>query len=174
MAKNKPQGQNSRAARRAVSPVDKSLVALPRAESPTTERPTILAERVNAGVQKKKKANKKITRAQRLRQEKGMERAENVLDQLEIKKAKSINRAKNIKTRRAEWEDTNRTANASAFAVLQQAGKDEEDDDDEDDDDDNAMADDTTQPRTTANVFAASVAPAAADPATADEDDEIT
>lgn len=93
-------GQNTRAARRAATPEDKSLAALPRAESPTAQRPSLLAERANAGVQKKKKENKKISRAQRMRQQKGMERAEAVLDQLEIKKSRSDKRAINIKTRR--------------------------------------------------------------------------
>lgn len=41
-----------------------------------------------------------MTKAQRLRQQKGMDRAEAVMDQLEIKKAKSLNRAKSIKERR--------------------------------------------------------------------------
>lgn len=92
---------NTRAARRAPSPslgVDRSLSNLPRAESPTVPRPSILADRATSGVQKKQK-QKKMSRAQRLRQQKGMERAEAVLDQLEIKKARSFNRAKNIKAR---------------------------------------------------------------------------
>lgn len=93
---------NSRAARRAASPsldVDKSLTSLPRAESPTVRRPSILSDRRNSGIQKKQK-QKKLSRAQRLRQQKGMDRAEAVLDQLEIKKAKSISRAKTVKDRR--------------------------------------------------------------------------
>lgn len=93
---------NTRAARRAASPsldVDKSLTTLPRAESPTIQRPSVLADRANAGIQKKQK-QKKMSRAQRLRQQKGMERAEAVLDQLEIKKTKSVNRAKSVKARR--------------------------------------------------------------------------
>ncbi|KAJ5243034.1 uncharacterized protein N7469_001361 [Penicillium citrinum] len=167
MAKNKPSGQNTRAARRAATPEDKSLAALPRAESPTAQRPSLLVERANAGVQKKKKENKKISRAQRLRQQKGMERAEAVLDQLEIKKAKSNNRAKTVKTRRAEWEDTNR--NASAFAALQQHNADEDDDEDED----GKMTEDTPQTKPRVNAFATPVEPAA-DSAPLDEDDEIS
>lgn len=94
--------QNTRAARRATSPsvnVDKSLTSLPRAESPTAQRPSVLADRASAGVQKRQK-QKRQTRSQRLRQEKGMDRAEAVLDQMEIKKNKSLDRARNIKTRR--------------------------------------------------------------------------
>lgn len=93
---------NTRAARRTASPsldVDKSLTTLPRAESPTVQRRSILADRANAGIQKKQK-QKKLSRAQRLRQQKGADRAEAVMDQLEIKKAKSVNRAKSIKARR--------------------------------------------------------------------------
>lgn len=41
-----------------------------------------------------------MTKAQRLRQQKGMDRAEAVIDQMEIKKAKSLTRAKSIKERR--------------------------------------------------------------------------
>ncbi|OQE31697.1 hypothetical protein PENSTE_c001G08246 [Penicillium steckii] len=167
MAKNKPSGQNTRAARRAATPEDKSLAALPRAESPTAQRPSLLAERANAGVQKKKKENKKISRAQRMRQQKGMERAEAVLDQLEIKKSRSDKRAINIKTRRAEWEDTNR--NASAFAALQQNNADEDDDEDDD-----KMTEDTPQTKPRVNAFATPVEPAAADSAPLDEDDEIS
>lgn len=93
---------NTRAARRATSPsldVDRSLTNLPRAESPTVQRHSILADRATSGVQKRQK-QKKMSRAQRLRQQKGMERAEAVFEKLETKKAKSVNRAKNIKARR--------------------------------------------------------------------------
>jgi hypothetical protein len=97
------QNQRSRAARRAASPsldLDKSVTSLPRAESPTAQKPSILADRANAGVQKKQKKNDKISRAQRVRQQKGMDRAEAVLDRLEIKKAKSMARGKTVNARR--------------------------------------------------------------------------
>jgi hypothetical protein len=51
-------------------------------------------------VSKKQSKPKAKSRAQRLRQQKGMERAEAVLDQKEIKLAKSNNRAKVVKNRR--------------------------------------------------------------------------
>jgi hypothetical protein len=92
----------SRAARRAASPsldLDKSVTSLPRAESPS-DRPSILADRSNAGIHKKQKKNDKVSRAQRQRQQKGMDRAEAVSDQLAIKRAKSIARAKVIDSRR--------------------------------------------------------------------------
>ncbi|KAJ5200342.1 Ribosome biogenesis protein Alb1 [Penicillium cf. griseofulvum] len=138
MAKSKSQSQRSRAARRAASPsldLDKSVLALPRAESPTTTRPSVLADRATAGIKKKQNKNDKISRAQRLRQQKGMDRAEAVMDQLEIKKAKSLARGKTVNSRRADWEDTNRKT--LAFDALRQ------DDDDEDDEDDEAMAEDS-------------------------------
>ncbi|KAJ5690019.1 hypothetical protein N7462_004411 [Penicillium macrosclerotiorum] len=157
---------NTRAARRGASPsldLDKSLTSLPRAESPTTHRPSLLAERASSGIQKKRK-DKKMSRAQRLRQQKGMDRAEAVLDQLEIKKAKSFDRAKNIKARSADWNDMNRKS--STFAALQP-------DEPDDDGDDDAMTTEKTEPSNpSANPFVASEQ-ATADPAPVDEDDEI-
>jgi hypothetical protein len=76
------------------------VTSLPRAESPSTEGPAVLADRANAGVSKKQKKNDKVSRAQRLRAQKGMDRAEAVLDQLEIKKAKSFARARVVDGRR--------------------------------------------------------------------------
>ncbi|KAJ5587528.1 uncharacterized protein N7459_003293 [Penicillium hispanicum] len=173
MAKSKNKPSNSRAARRAASPsldVDKSLVSAPRAASPTVQRPSILVDRANSGIQKKQK-QKKMTRAQRLRQQKGMDKAEAVLDQLEIKKAKSLSRGKNVKARRADWEDMNRKS--TMFAALQQ------DEVNENSDGDNAMTDSTAPAKSTANSFATQPTfttsnPVIDDPAMADEDDEIT
>ncbi|CAI7593063.1 unnamed protein product [Penicillium glandicola] len=173
MAKSRNQSQRSRAARRAASPsldLDKSVTSLPRAESPTTTRPSVLADRTTSGVQKKQKKNDKVSRAQRLRQQKGMDRAEAVMDQLEIKKAKSLARGKTVNSRRADWEDTNRKT--LAFAALQQ-------DEDEDDEDDDAMAEDSA-PSTipvAKNIF--QIVTEGSDlvtdePATIDETDEIT
>ncbi|KAJ5918964.1 hypothetical protein N7466_009907 [Penicillium verhagenii] len=167
MAKSKPRVNNTRAARRAASPVDKSLVAAPRAESPAAERPSVLAERRSSGIQKRQ-AQKKMSRSQRLRQQKGMDRAEAVSDQLQIKKAKSIVRGKAVRARSGEWEELNKKASKSAFAALQQ--------DDEDDEDDNdSMAEDTAPTKSKPNPFAAShEADMVEDPATVDEDDQIT
>ncbi|KAJ5328337.1 hypothetical protein N7452_008727 [Penicillium brevicompactum] len=182
MAKSRSQvAPRSRAARRAASPsmdLDKSVTSLPRAESPTAQGPAVLADRANAGVMKKqKKKNDKVSRAQRLRQQKGMDRAEAVLDQLEIKKAKSFARARVVDGRRADWDETNRKA--SAFATLQQNDVDEEDDEDDD-----AMAEDAPPAKAPAarNVFEmddeepetpATNGPTD-DPAAAEEADEIT
>ncbi|KAJ5160212.1 uncharacterized protein N7482_007216 [Penicillium canariense] len=173
MAKNKPKTNNSRAARRGASPsldLDKSLTSLPRVESsPSTQRPTLLADRATAGVQKKRKG-KNLTKAQRLRQQKGMDRAEAVMDQLEIKKAKSFVRAKIVNERRADWEDTNKKT--SILAALQQNEEAEEDDDDDNDDD--AMTTEKIEPaKPTTNVLPSSNL-VAAESVPADEYDEIT
>ncbi|KAJ5370618.1 uncharacterized protein N7496_006710 [Penicillium cataractarum] len=182
MAKNKPKANNTRAARRGASPsldLDKSLTSLPRAESPTVQRPSLLVDRANAGVQKKKSNGKKISKAQRLRQQKGMERAEAVLDQLEIKKAKSITRAKSIKERRGDWEEMNKKS--TAFAALQQTQEVDDDEDDDDDENDDAMATEQLDPSNPmmASIFAPQSTntvsnPVAAASAPTDEYDEIT
>ncbi|KAJ6139271.1 hypothetical protein N7471_005757 [Penicillium samsonianum] len=174
MAKSTNGSQRSRAARRAASPsldLDKSVTSLPRAESPTTTRPSVLADRATSGIQKKQKKNDKVSRAQRLRQQKGMDRAEAVMDQLEIKKAKSLARGRTVNSRRADWEDTNRKT--LAFNALQQA------DDDEDDEDDDAMAEDSAPAKIAVakNVFQIATEgsnPATNDSTTVDETDEIT
>lgn len=90
---------HSRAARRAVSPsvdLDKSLTSLPR---PEPSNFSALAAQSNASVSKKKK-NKAKTRAQKLRQQKGIERAEVVMDQLEKKVAKSVGKGQKVKARK--------------------------------------------------------------------------
>lgn len=96
------QSVRSRAARRQASPsldVDKSLTSLPRAEESSVQRESVLTDRRNSGIMKKQKA-KALSRAQKQRQQKGIERAEAVMDQLEIKVSRSTNRAKTIKARR--------------------------------------------------------------------------
>ncbi|OJJ61803.1 hypothetical protein ASPSYDRAFT_75810 [Aspergillus sydowii CBS 593.65] len=136
MAKARTVSKHSRAARRAASPsldLDKSLTSLPRAENTPMQRESILADRANAGVSKKQSKAKAKSRAQRLRQQKGMDRAEAIMDQLEIKVAKSENRAKTVKSRRAEWSDLN--GKATKFEALAEAGSN---------DDDDAMADVST------------------------------
>jgi hypothetical protein len=60
----------------------------------------------NAGIQKKaKKGN--MTRAQRLRHQKGLERAADNLDKMQVKVVKSLGKEKNIKERSKGWEDVN-------------------------------------------------------------------
>ncbi|BDD54879.1 hypothetical protein MPDQ_008064 [Monascus purpureus] len=135
---------HSRAARRAASPsldLDKSLTSAPRVEENEIQRPSLLSDRANAGVSKKQAKAKPKSRSQKLRQKKGMERAEMVMDQLEIKIAKSVNRGKTVKSRRVDWDDLNRKS-GSMFAALQMNTGDEDDHDDDVAVED-AMADDT-------------------------------
>lgn len=97
------QSRHSRAARRDVSPsvdVDKSLRSAPRAESTVIQRESVLSERANSGVTKKQPKAKALSKAQRQRQQKGMEKAEMVVDQLEKKVDRSLTRGKSVKARR--------------------------------------------------------------------------
>mgnify|MGYP000871623768 CR=1 FL=1 len=88
----------SRAARREASPginLDKSITS-----EKTTKEPTeYYSGAHDAGISKKKK-QKPLTRAQRMRKEKGLERAEANMDVLHTKKAKSFVRARRIDDRR--------------------------------------------------------------------------
>jgi len=91
---------HSRAARRAASPsidTDKSLKEVDPPEE-TTQPDDVLAARKGSGVSKKKH-QKPLTRQQRLRKEKGIARAEAVVDQLENKVVKSKSSARVIKSR---------------------------------------------------------------------------
>lgn len=70
---------------------------------------------------------------------------------------------------KGEWEDMNQKS--TGFAALQQ------DDEDEDNNGDEAMTEVTTEPKPSGNVFASTnvnATPAGPDPASVDEDDEIT
>ncbi|BCR99472.1 Alb1 domain-containing protein [Aspergillus luchuensis] len=168
MAKSRPQSKHSRAARRAASPsldVDKSITSLPRAEETTVQRDSILSERANAGVSKKASKGKAKTRAQRLRQQKGVERAEAVMDQLEKKVVKSESRAKSVKARRAEWEDLNRKTK-SMFEALNEA----------DDNMDDAMMDDAaaSKPAKRSKPAPVTQAPVVEEHEGIDVDDDIT
>ncbi|KAI9837230.1 MAG: hypothetical protein M1819_000304 [Sarea resinae] len=100
---------HSRAAKRATSPslnLDKSLTSIkPPPETPN-HRPAVLAAQHGSGVKKSKKG-KSMSRQQRRRQEKGMERAEIVMDKTEKKVHKSLGRGKTVKDRRAAWEELN-------------------------------------------------------------------
>lgn len=77
--------------------IDKSLTSLPRPETPQ-----VLAAHVNSGVTKKKSKSKAKTRAQRLRQEKDMQRAEVVMDQMEKKVSKSLEKGRAVNRRKVK------------------------------------------------------------------------
>ncbi|KAF2279946.1 uncharacterized protein EI97DRAFT_358578, partial [Westerdykella ornata] len=100
---------HSRAARRAVSPsidLDKSIkTATPDSPKQKAAKPHVLASQ-NAGVSKKTKS-KPLKRQQRLRHLKGLERAADNLDKLELKVQKSVAREKNVRERRKGWEEVN-------------------------------------------------------------------
>ncbi|CAI6341069.1 unnamed protein product [Periconia digitata] len=114
--KKKQSTQHSRAARRAVSPTDPSIIKATTAITTRTtsaspppdagsQKPHVLAAQ-NAGIQKRSKG-KQMTRAQRQRQLKGMERAEQNMDKLELKVAKSVGRERKVKERAKGWEEVN-------------------------------------------------------------------
>ncbi|KAH7384097.1 Alb1-domain-containing protein [Phaeosphaeria sp. MPI-PUGE-AT-0046c] len=103
---------HSRAARRAASPsidLDKKLKQTTRDSAspsrPAQIKPHALAAQ-NAGIQKKSKKGN-MTRAQRMRHQKGLERAADVLDKRQVKVVKSLGKEKNIKDRSKGWEDVN-------------------------------------------------------------------
>ncbi|KAK4997310.1 hypothetical protein LTR66_003247 [Elasticomyces elasticus] len=99
----------SRAARRETSPslnLDKSLTSSkPPTETYEYSKPAVLAAH-NAGISKKKKP-KQMSRQQRLRHQKGLERADVNVGKLEKKVTKSTAKSKRIKERAAAWEDLN-------------------------------------------------------------------
>ncbi|KZF26634.1 hypothetical protein L228DRAFT_258039 [Xylona heveae TC161] len=127
--KGRPVSVRSRAARREASPsidVDKSLTETKPPTPSANERPSVLALHQGAGVTKKSKKAKPMSRAQRRRHEKGLERADTVIDQLEKKVNKSLARGRNVDNRRAEWEDIN-LATTTAAKQKNQEQKDDAD-----------------------------------------------
>lgn len=105
---------HSRAARRAASPsIDLDKSAKPTNTTrdsaspsrPSTINPHALAAK-DAGIQKKQKKGT-MTRAQRLRQQKNLERAADNMDKLELKRIKSLGNEKKVKERAKGWEDVN-------------------------------------------------------------------
>ncbi|KAH7377771.1 Alb1-domain-containing protein [Pyrenochaeta sp. MPI-SDFR-AT-0127] len=105
---------HSRAARRAESPsinLDKSAKpAHTTRDSASPSRPSKINPHAlaakDAGIQKKTKKGT-MTRAQRLRYQKGLERAEENAEKLELKRQKSLGSEKKIKERAKGWEDVN-------------------------------------------------------------------
>lgn len=74
---------------------------MPRTEA--NPRPSsVLASHTNAGISKRKPKTKLKSRAQRLRQQKGIERAEMVMDQVETKVSKSLAKAKKVNARKVK------------------------------------------------------------------------
>ncbi|PGH03233.1 hypothetical protein AJ79_07428 [Helicocarpus griseus UAMH5409] len=140
---------HSRAAKRAASPsldADKSLASVPRPEPTATVKPHILSAQHNSGINKKSKP-KHMTRAQKRRQEKGLERAELVMDRTEKKVAKSVGRGKTVQARRATWEELNQKVLAAQSKTASTAEGMEDDADAMDEDDSKATS---TRPATEA------------------------
>jgi hypothetical protein len=102
----------SRASKRATSPsidLDKSLKAAPRNDS--LSQP-VLAPRPGAGIAKKKsKRGNAKTRGQKVRQEKGLQRAEAVMDQMQKKVEWAKEREGKRRERRKVWEEVNSGVN---------------------------------------------------------------
>lgn len=105
----------SRAAKRATSPsidTDKSLKEGPRASDATP----MLTAKPYAGITKSKKKQKSMTRGQRKRQERGLDRAVVVQDQLVKKFGDVQKRQKKIRERKGLWEDANGRSNFDKLA----------------------------------------------------------
>jgi len=119
MAKTKQKSLHSRAARREASPslnLDKSLKNIPP-PSNASSIPNLHA--VHSGAITKSKKNKPLSRQKRIRQRKGIERADIVNDQLEKKVEKSLKRQKVVKERAKDWSDMNKKVQSKgAFAAL--------------------------------------------------------
>ncbi|KAI9792645.1 MAG: hypothetical protein M1835_007706 [Candelina submexicana] len=106
----------SRSAKRASSPslnLDKSLKSAKPPPSSSNYRPSVLSAHHDGGISKKSKKAKPISRQRRLRQEKGIERAEAVMGKTEKKVIKSIGKQRVIKSRRAAWDEHNERIVAS-------------------------------------------------------------
>ncbi|EUC49984.1 hypothetical protein COCMIDRAFT_32773 [Bipolaris oryzae ATCC 44560] len=107
---------HSRAARRATSPsLSLPLSAQPSTHTtrdstspsrPSTLNPHALAA-LDAGIQKRQKKTSNMTRAQRLRHQKGLERAEENMDKLANKRLKSAGKGRKVVERAKGWEDIN-------------------------------------------------------------------
>ncbi|MCJ1411301.1 hypothetical protein MMC19_005389 [Ptychographa xylographoides] len=104
------QSIHSRAAKRASLPsinLDKSLRDVKPPTNSAVPHPPFLSTHHGAGIVKKKGKGKALSRQQRLRREKGLERAEAVMDKTERKLQRSSVKVKVVKERSAAWDDLN-------------------------------------------------------------------
>ncbi|MCJ1247367.1 hypothetical protein MMC30_004581 [Trapelia coarctata] len=123
-----PKSPHSRAARRASSPsinLDKSLknIVAPTVNKPSY--PSVLAVHSGAGITKRK-ASKNLKRQQRLRHEKGMERAETVMDKVATKVEKGKAKERVGKERGADWDEHNRRLPRKKRELVSKVDVDEE------------------------------------------------
>jgi hypothetical protein len=152
---------HSRAARRAASPslnLDKAAQkpAHTTRDSASPSRPDKVNKHAlaakDAGIQKKQKKGT-MTRAQRLRYQKGLERAEENMEKLEKKRSKSLGKEKLIKERAKGWEDVNAdgTKKPRKENVIDQLAEEKRKErewvSDDDMDDEEAGAPDGTEPK---------------------------
>lgn len=96
-----------------------------------TDATPVLVARPGSGIQKTRKKQKPMKRGQRARQEKGLARAEIVMDQLERKKVDSQDKMKKVRSRRAVWDEINGEAKeerrkAPKFLELVEGNDDQE------------------------------------------------
>ncbi|KXT05879.1 hypothetical protein AC578_346 [Pseudocercospora eumusae] len=104
-AKKREVSVHSRAARRGEAPPSKDLLTSKTPTEQSDYKPWLHSAQ-NSGIQKKQK-KKQLTRAQKLRQQKGMERADENAEKLEKKIADSKKRGNAIKKRNPDWEELN-------------------------------------------------------------------
>lgn len=181
---------HSRAARRATSPsinTDKSLKDVQLPSESLNQRPAVLGLHQNAGVTKKSKRGRKSvlsTRA-RARHERGLEKAEAIVDRTATKVQKSKYSASKVETRKKTWDEINSAAGKvgkkgnNMFAGLED--QEEEDDEEEEDkkngwvdvkelDDEMAEAEPVVAANKTGASSSSFSAPAAPPPVDEDED----
>ncbi|CAN8095633.1 unnamed protein product [Discula destructiva] len=113
--KSKGPSIHSRAARRATSPsinTDKSLKDVQPPTTSTSHRPAVLGIHQNAGVNKKVKRGRKsvLSRSARTRHDKGLEKAEAIVDRTANKIQKSKQSANSVETRKRSWDEINAAA----------------------------------------------------------------
>ncbi|ROW15387.1 hypothetical protein VPNG_02222 [Cytospora leucostoma] len=205
--KGKAPSLHSRAARRATSPsinTDKSLKEVQPPSESVNNRPSVLGIHQSAGVTKRTKRGRKsvLSTKARKRHERGLERAEHVVDRTALKIQKSKRSAAEIASRKKAWDEVNGSigdvaaggaggrASLNMFAGLGDGGADDEEEEDVEEvdnfDDEMGDADQGAAAAAAATAAAAApttrvtrasaraaVAPAAAPPPQDDEDEEI-
>ncbi|CCX10846.1 hypothetical protein FPQ18DRAFT_48695 [Pyronema domesticum] len=108
MAKSRIQKPKTRAEKRAVTPPMEIKGVERVEESNSRQAVAVLGLRGDNGIQKKKSVRgKQLTRAQKARKEKMLDRAEVVTDKLFTKKEESKKKSKVIQGRRGNWEVLN-------------------------------------------------------------------
>jgi hypothetical protein len=129
---------HSRAAKRASSPsidTDKSLKNVKPPVDSKKHRSSILAIHQNAGISKKSKNGRKsvLSAKAKRRQDKGLDRAEAVMDKKEKKIEKSKGRARTVQERAKAWDDLNKkiAARKAREEALEKENEAEEEDDEE-------------------------------------------